>query len=253
MCLYTKNFAKVGVISAILIVIFLFLPKSYVDSVYVSGTVTLVTVISSALTGYGLARFEFKGKGLIFILMLLIYILPKTLLFIPRLQMYSQLGIKGSMFALWGPALLGQGIQATFFILIFFQFFKMIPNQIEESAYLDGANSFQIFIKIAVPMAIPAFVISATYGFAVNWNELFLTNLYLDGNIKTIPMLLQGLQAVWDSVADYAVGSDNVDITFTEAKSFAGTIISIIPMVIMYGIVQRYFIESIDNSGIAGE
>ena len=66
-------------------------------------------------------------------------------------------------------------------------------------------------------------------------------------------MLLQGLQAAWGRVADYSVGSDYVNVDFTEAKSFAGTLLSVVPLVIMYGIVQRYFIESIDKSGIAGE
>lgn len=251
--MYVKEKGKLFGVSFMIVLIIMLLPKSYVDSVYVAGTVTSVTVISSALIGYGLARFPFKGKKFVFVMLLVIYILPKTLLFIPRSLLYGDLGIKGTMFALWGPAFFGQGVQATFFILIFFQFFKMIPNQIEESAYLDGATSFQIFIKIALPMAVPAFVISMTYGFAVNWNEMFLTNVYLSGNIKTIPMLLQGLQSAWSGVADYSTNSDVVNIDFTEAKSFAGTIISILPLVIMYGIVQRYFIESIDKSGIAGE
>jgi multiple sugar transport system permease protein len=163
------------------------------------------------------------------------------------------LNISGTIFALWLPALMGQGLQSTFFILIFFQFFRMIPGQVEESAYLDGANSVQIFFKIALPMAVPAFVIAATYSFAVNWNEMFMTNLYLEGNIKTIPMLLDSLQSNWDRIAQYEVSSDAVDVTFSEAKSFAGTILSVIPLMIMYGIVQRFFIESIDKSGIAGE
>lgn len=251
--LYTKDTKKLFYICIGAVLALLILPKSYVDSIYVAGTTTVMTVIAAAFTGYGLARYKFRGKGFIMAMMILIYILPKTLLFIPLSLLYGDLGIKGTMFALWGPAFLGQGVQATFFILIFFQFFRMIPAQIEESAYIDGANSFKIFIQIAVPMAVPAFVISLTYGFAVNWNELFLTNIYLEGNIKTIPMLLQGLQAVWGRVADYSVGSDYVNVDFTEAKSFAGTILSVIPLVIMYGIVQRYFIESIDKSGIAGE
>lgn len=251
--LYTKKPAKLLGISILILVVIFVLPKSYVDSVYVAGTTTLVTVFSSAIIGYGLARYKFKGKSFMMAMMILIYILPKTLLFIPLSILYGDLGIKGTMFAMWGPAFLGQGLQATFFILIFFQFFRMIPAQIEESAFLDGATSLNIFIKIAIPMAVPAFVISLTYGFAVNWNELFLTNAFLEGNIKTIPMLLQGLQAVWGRVADYSVGSDYVNVDFTEAKSFAGTMLSIIPLVIMYGIVQRYFIESIDKSGIAGE
>jgi len=251
--IYFEKKGKLFGVSLFIVIMIMLFPKSYVDSLYVAGTTTLVTVFSSAIIGYGLARFEFKGKKLIMILMLLVYVLPKTLLFISRSQLYGTLGIKGTMFALWIPSFMGQGLQATFFILIFFQFFKMLPNQIEESAYIDGANTMTIFFKIAIPMAVPAFVISITYGFAVNWNELFLTNIYLNGNIKTIPMLLQGLQAAWGSVADYSTGSDVVNVDFTEAKAFAGTMLSIIPLVIMYGIIQRYFIESIDKSGITGE
>lgn len=251
--MYTKQRGKIMGISTVALFVLLFLPTSYVNSLYVAGTQTLITVLSSAFIGYGLARFQFKGKAVIFLMMLLIYILPTTLLFIPRLQLYGTLGIKGSMFALWIPTLFGQGLQATFFILIFYQFFKMIPGQIEESAYLDGANSLQIFFQIALPMAVPAFIIAATYGFAVNWNEMFMTNLYLDGNIKTIPMLLQSLQSNWDRIAAYEVSGDSVDVTFSEAKSFAGTLLSIIPLMIMYGIVQKQFVESVDKSGIAGE
>lgn len=251
--MYSKNRHKIMGISVIGLIIILFLPVSYVDSFYVAGTQTLITVLMSAFIGYGIARFPMPGKSVVFVIMLLIYILPTTLLLLPRLQIYNTLHIKGSMFALWVPAFFGQGLQATFFILIFFQFFRMIPRQLEESAYIDGANSLQIFFKIALPMAIPAFIISATYAFAVNWNEMFMTNLYLEGNVKTIPMLLSSLQDNWDRIAQYEVSADTVDVTFSEAKSFAGTILSVIPLMVMYGVVQRFFMESIDKSGIAGE
>lgn len=251
--LYTEHKGRLLGVSLVVVAILMFLPKSYVDTLYVAGTVTFITVISSALIGYGLARFKFKLKGVIFGLILILYILPKTLLFLPRSLMFFELGIKGTMLTLWGPAFLGVGVQATFFILIFYQFFSMMPGQIEESAYLDGANSFEIFVKIAIPMALPAFVIAFVYGFAVNWNEMFFTNAYLNGYIETIPMKLQAMQSNWDAIADYGSNTDGVNIDFTEAKSFAGTILSVFPLVIMYGFIQRYFIESIDKSGIAGE
>ncbi|AIO18879.1 Inner membrane ABC transporter permease protein YcjP [Candidatus Izimaplasma bacterium HR1] len=251
--LYTEDKGKLFGTSIFLTVILLFLPKSLTDTLFVSGTTTFVTVISSALIGYGLARFKFKLKGFLFVMLLLIYILPKTLLFIPRALMYNEIGIKGTMFALWVPAFFGSGIQATFFILIFYQFFSMMPGQIEESAYLDGANSFKIFVRIAIPMATPAFVIAFVYGFAVNWNETFLTSAYLNAQIDTIPMFLRQLQSTWNSVADFNTSGSNVNVDYTEAKSFAGTILSILPLAIMYGFIQRYFIESIDKSGIAGE
>ena len=251
--LYTEDKGKLFGLSIFFTIILLFLPKSLTDTLFVSGTTTFVTVVSSALIGYGLARFKFKLKGFLFVMLLLIYILPKTLLFIPRALMYNEIGIKGTMLALWVPAFFGSGLQATFFILIFYQFFTMMPGQIEESAYLDGASSLKIFIRIAIPMALPAFVIAFVYGFAVNWNETFLTSAYLNAQIDTIPMYLQSLQSTWNSVADFNTSGSNVNVDYTEAKSFAGTILSILPLAVMYGFIQRYFIESIDKSGIAGE
>lgn len=251
--LYTEHKGKVLGITLPAVIILMLLPKSLVDTLFVSGTTTFVTVVSSALIGYGLARFKFKLKGFLFVMLLLIYLLPKTLLFIPRALIYGEMGIRGTMFALWVPAFFGAGIQATFFILIFYQFFSMMPGQIEESAYLDGASSLKIFVKIAIPMALPAFVIATVYGFAVNWNETFLTSAYLNAQIDTIPMNLQSLQATWNSVADFDTSGSNVNIDYTEAKSFAGTLLSILPLAVMYGFIQRYFIESIDKSGIAGE
>jgi|GEM_PF-46074 len=250
--IFTKKHKILWIISSIVVVIIFILPRSYVDSFYVAGTTTFMMIISSAVIGYGLSRFQFFGKKLIFVLLLVIYILPKTLLFIPRAEIYNIIGVKGTIFALWIPALFGQGMQATFFILVFYQFFRMMPKQIEEAAYIDGATSFDIFIRIALPMAVPAFIIAITYGLAVNWNEVFLANFYLEGNIKTIPMLLGSLQDEWSRYADYTSG-DLVNVDFTESKAFAGTLLSIIPLVISYGIIQKYFIESIDNSGITGE
>ncbi len=250
--IFTKNHKRLWIISAIVVVVIFILPRSYVDSFYVAGTTTFMMIISSAIIGYGLSRFTFFGKKFIFIMLLIIYILPKTLLFIPRAEIFNMIGVKGTIFSLWLPALVGQGVQATFFILVFYQFFRMMPKQIEEAAYIDGATSFDIFIRIALPMAVPAFIIAITYGFAVNWNEVFLSNFYLEGNIKTIPMLLGSLQAEWSRYADYTSG-DLVNVDFTESKAFAGTLLSIIPLVVSYGIIQKYFIESIDKSGITGE
>lgn len=250
--IFTNSWKKLLLISGLIVVAMFILPVGYVNGFYVAGTSTFTTILSSSLIGYGLARFNFKGKKFVMAMLLVVYILPNTLLFIPRAQIYNEIGIKGSMFALWIPALLGQGLQATFFILIFFQFFRLIPKQIEESAYLDGASSLDIFVKIALPMAVPAFIISITFGFAVNWNEIFLTNFYLEGNVSTIPMLLQSLSDEWGRFADFS-NPDAANVDFSEAKAFAGTLLSIVPLVIIYGVIQRYFIESIDNSGITGE
>jgi len=232
------------------------LPGSYVTSIAVAGATLLCVILSSMLVGYGLARFQFKGKNIVLILLLFTYIVPKTLFFIPRFQIFMELGLKGNIGALLVPALTGQAEQASLFILIFYQFFKMIPKSLEEAAYMDGAGAIRTFWKIAIPMVGPAFIIVGVYGFSIYWNETFLTSFYLDGKIQTIPMLLGNLQDSFGSAVTASKAGDfskNPNLSYTEAKAFAGTLLSIIPLTAMYLVVQRWFVESIDKSGITGE
>lgn len=232
------------------------LPNAFVTTALLAGASTLSVIVSSALVGYGLARFDFRGKNIVFVLLLFTYIVPKTLFFIPRFEIFMALNLKGNIGALVVPALTGQGEQAALFILIFFQFFRMIPKALEEAAFLDGAGAARTFWKIALPMVGPAFIIVGVYGFSIYWNETFLTSFYLEGKIQTVPMLLGDLQNTFGKVVNESGGGDfskNPNLNFTEAKVFAGTLLSIVPLVLMYLYVQRWFVESIDKSGITGE
>lgn len=229
------------------------LPESLLISMFIAGISTLSVALASALIGYGLARFEFPGKKLVFGLMLFSYIMPKTLFFIPTYQIFTSLKLNGKLLALILPAISGQGLQGALFILIFYQFFKMIPKSIEEAAIIDGASSWKIFYKISLRMVTPAFIITFVYGFAIYWNETFLISTYLSGKFKTIPMLLRNLESQYNSQLGGMDPSMNPNLTFTEAKAFAGAILSIIPLMVFYIIVQRWFVESIDQTGIAGE
>ncbi len=247
--------SKLDFINYRLTMVALDIPKSYFVSIFIAGISTLCVMFSSAFIGYGLARHRIPFKKTIFAIMIFSFIMPKTLFFIPTYQIFTMLRIKGTLSAILVPALTGQGLNGAFFILIFFQFFRMIPKQLEESAIIDGANKFQIFYKIAVPLAIPAFIITGVYGFSLYWSETFLLGIYLDGNYTTITMLLNNLQdnygtMIWSSGLDSARQSN---LSFTESKLFAGTLLSIIPLMIMYIFVQKWFVESIDKSGITGE
>lgn len=231
------------------------IPSSYFTTIFVAGSSTLAVAIASAFVGYGLARFNFRFKFVIFAFMLFTYIMPKTLFFIPTYQIYTTLKIKGTLWSILIPALTGQGIQGAFFILIFYQFFKMIPKQIEEAAKIDGANALQTFYKIAIPMVVPAFIITFVYCFSLYWNETFLLGAYLDGKYITVNMHLNNLQnSYWTLISNAGIDvSRDPNASFTEAKLFAGTLLTILPMMVVYLIAQKWFLESIDKSGLAGE
>ncbi|ERJ13060.1 carbohydrate ABC transporter permease [Haloplasma contractile] len=247
------------------------LPNSLYMSIFIAGISTLCLAAASAVIGYGLARYNFPFKKVIIFLMIFTFIMPKTLFFIPTNQLYTEMdrilrpilegvgftdpSIKKSLMPILLPALTGQGLQAAFFTLIFYQFFAMIPKPVEEAAIIDGAGAFKIFYKIALPMVAPAFIITFVYGFALYWNETFFLTVYSNGKYQSIPMLLENLESTYGGIVFESGGdaSRAPDLSFTESKAFAGTLLSIVPLIFMYSIVQRWFVESIDKSGITGE
>lgn len=220
------------------------------ETIYVTLVPALIQTLSCSLVGYGFARFKFKGKNVLFFLVLATFIIPQQMTVIPQFLMFKQLGLLESILAYILPALFGQGIKSAIFILIFFQFFKMIPKVLEEAAQVDGAGAFKIFYKIAVPMATPAYIISFLFSFVWYWNETYLATMFLGGEVQTLPMKLQQFTASFQSMfpANMASGQN-----LNEAIEMAGTCLNIIPLLIVYAVAQKWFVEGIDRAGITGE
>ena len=164
------------------------------------------------------------------------------------------MGILGTLWTFVLPALLGNGLNAPIFILIFYQFFKQVPKVLMEAAAIDGAGHFKRFFRIAVPSAVPAIVTVVLFSFVWYWNESYLTELYvqgLSGNSIWTNLVVQ-LKNFDSSFASKAtVGSTATSLN--ESVRMAATSLSIIPLFVMYLVLQRQFVESIDRAGITGE
>lgn len=211
---------------------------------------TCAQVVSSALIGYGFARFEFPGRRVYFILMLVTFIIPPQVHMIPRFLMYKRLGLLKSISSFVIPALSGQGIHHALFILLFFQFFNMMPKALEEAAQIDGAGDFRIFARIALPTALPAFIVSFVLSFVWYWNETYMASLYFGGEITTLPLKLSRFVEAYRKV--FPAGSSSID-QVNESIRMAGTLMTIFPLLVVYFILQRWFIQGIDSTGITGE
>ena len=119
--------------------------------------------------------------------MLITFILPSQVTISSNILIIRKLGLISSKNAMIIPAILGQGINSAIFILVFYQFFRTIPNVLNESAEIDGASEFKIFYKIALPLAIPSIVIVFLFSFVWYWNETYLTGLFTGGQ-TTLPL-----------------------------------------------------------------
>ena len=229
--------------------------KSLWQSVVIAGVPTLFNVISCSLVGYGLARFHFPGKNLVLGIILFSFVLPSQITMIPTYVLYSNIKILNSIWSFVLPSSLAQGLNAPIFILIFYQFFKQVPKVLLEAAQIDGAGYFKSFARISLPTAAPAILTVSLFSFVWYWNESYLTQLYVSGvmtNSGWTTLVIQ-LDKFAQNFSTYANTSTSAATNLNESISMAGTMLSILPLLILYFVLQRYFVESIDRVGITGE
>ena len=226
-------------------------PNTLVNSILVSVIPSLIQAAVCSVIGYGLARYRFKGKGLIFALIMATFIIPAQNTAIPQMLTFKRLGLLGNVFAIILPALFGQGYRSAIFILIFYQTFMSLPKVLEEAARLDGASDLKVFLLVGLPAAVPAFIVSIIFSTVWYWNESYLTLMFLEGGVQTLPMQLAKFTQAYENL--YPSGMVNIFDRLNEAVKLAGTFLNILPLLVMYFVLQKWFVESVEMTGITGE
>ena len=219
---------------------------------------SLVQVISCAVTGYGFARFRFKGKKIFFAIVIMMILVPTQVISLPLYTQFRYFGIKGlfsvnlidSRLTMYLPALTANGIRAGLMILIFRQFFKGLPREIEDAAYIDGCGPFRTFVRVMAPNAAPAFLTVFLFSVVWYWNDYYVSNTFFT-NTKTMALMLTNL----DNELKIRLFNDpTVQISPREQIVWkeAGCLLSIAPILLMYVFLQKYFTEGIERSGLVG-
>lgn len=226
-------------------------------SVFLSTTGYMLLIafgqtFSSALIGYGFAKFDFPFKRIVFILMIVTFIIPDQVTFMPRYLMFRSYDMLRTIFPLLIPALLGQGIKNAIFILIFYQFFKRTPVALDEAAEVDGAGFIRIFYTINLPSALPGIIVVFIFSFVWHWNETYLADLYFEMAIRTPLLILERFTEYFARMFPVS-NIENPMLRMNEGLRMAATLICILPLIILYVLVEPKLIESIDRSGITGE
>ncbi|MBM4427403.1 MAG: carbohydrate ABC transporter permease [Chloroflexi bacterium] len=240
---YTGNYEKAFLV--------LSYPATLMASILVSLVPSLLQTFITSLVGYGLARYRFWGRNLILLLILATFIIPPQNTVIPQMLTYREFGLLGNPLSLILPALMGQGFRSAIFILIFYQTFLSLPKVLEEAARIDGASDLRIFFTIAVPAALPAYIVSFIFSTVWYWNETFLTSIFLEGGITTLPMQLSKFVQAYENL--YPPGTVNIFDRLNEAVKMSGTFLNILPLLVMYFLLQKWFVESVERTGITGE
>lgn len=225
---------------------------------------SIVQVASCAVTGYGFARFKFKFQKPLFFIVIMMIMVPPQILSITQFMFFKFFDIFGIIEAVKGaplslidnpitmylPAMTANGIKAGLFILLFRQFFKGLPKELEDAAYLDGCGPFQTFIRVMCPNAASSFLTVFLFSVVWYWNDYYVSSTFFYNN-KTMALMLKNLDSELNMVlfADATIAPDvREKIVWLEA----GCLISILPILIMYIFLQKYFTEGIERSGLVG-
>lgn len=202
------------------------------NSFFIAGVGTIANVVFNTMAGYSLARIHFKGRNLVLNIIIATITIPAQVLLIPNYVIITQMGLNDTYMAV----LLLSAINASYIVMMR-QFFINFPADVEEAAAIDGLNRWQIFWKMAFPIAKPAIATQSLFIFMGIWNEFLKTKLYLSSPSKyTITV---GLQALSQSNGD-SVPWDLV---------MASSVMSILPMIILYIILNKYFLEGVRMGG----
>jgi multiple sugar transport system permease protein len=221
--------------------------KTLVFSLAVTLVPAIFQTLTTSLAGYGLAKFRMKGKVIIFILILMTYLVPSQVYMIPKFILFDRMEILYSAWAIILPATFGQGLSSAIFVLIFYQFFRMQPVALDESAEIDGANPYQIFALIGVPLALPAYLTAFLFSFVWYWNETYISSLFLGPELFTLQLKLLNFTSQFQLTQGISQQAVN------EAIKYSATILIILPVLVVYIIMQKWFVEGIDRTGVTGE
>jgi ABC-type glycerol-3-phosphate transport system permease component len=194
-------------------------------------------VASAAVSAYSFARLRWPGRDVIFAVILGTILVPYTVTLIPTFILFKEFGWLDTYLPLIVPFWFGGG---AFNIFLLRQFFRTIPMELDESARLDGASSWRIFVEIVLPLSKPALAVVTVFGFLSHWNDFFGPLVYLNSeDLRTLALGLSALQGLaWGRDATHLV--------------MAVSVIMITPIVVLFFLAQRTFIEGIVLTGIKG-
>lgn len=208
-------------------------PTYLQNSLMVAFGTMVITVFLSTLAAYGLYRLRFPGRNLLFRVILITYAFPGVLLLVPLYDMMSTLGLVDRLVAL---VIVDVTLAAPFAVWMLQAFFRTIPQELEEAAALDGASRLGIIVRIMLPLAAPGVASIAIFAFITSWTEyIFASILIISDANRTVPVGLAGI-----------IGQYQVDWGLL----LAGATVTALPVLVLFGLVGRNFVEGLTAGAI---
>jgi multiple sugar transport system permease protein len=207
----------------------------YGNSVIVAVSSTFVATAIGTIGAYALARLKFLGRGFMASATLITYLVPPSILFIPLYAQIKGLGLSNSLYGLIATY---PSFTVPFVTWLLMGYFESIPEELEESAMIDGATRFGAFYRIVLPLAAPGVLAAALYAFTQAWNEFLYSLVFItDGRLRTLPV----------GLASFITGD-----VYGWGYLMAGAVLTTLPVIAAYIYLQKYMVEGLTAGSVKG-
>ncbi len=256
-----KNYTLQNIKDALMVMEF---SSTIWNTLFLNIGCSFVQVAACAVTGYGFARFKFKGKNILFFIVILMILVPPQIILIPQYMFFRYFNPLGVWHMITGdylklidnalvmylPALTANGIRAGLFIYLFRQSFRGLPKELEDAAYLDGCSPIKTFAKVMIPNAgatiLTVFLLSVVW----YWNDYYVSTSFFTDN-RTIALMLKNFEPNLKRII-FGDGAAKIDVRQLIVWMEAACLVTITPILILYACLQKNFTEGIARSGLTG-
>lgn len=224
---------------------------------------TALLIMSTCLAGYGFARYRFKGNTFLFLVMIFTILIPSQMLNMPNYLIFRDFDFFGIIETIFGgkltinmidtywayfiPAALGQGMKSGIFILVFRQFFVGMPTELEEAAQIDGCGQGRTFLSVMLPNATTPMLVFSLFSLVWYWSDYYMAYTYLS-NTRMLATRLIDLRSELYNILPRFMQTNDYIIPIEQAAC----LFSILPLIILFIVAQKYFVQGIDRTGIVG-
>lgn len=226
------------------------------NSLLTSVVTSLIQVAVCLVVGYGFARFDFRLRKGVFLLVLLTMIVPQQTISTSLYTTYRYFGLPGHEVSLidtywvfWLPALLGMGLRSGLYIFVYRQFFESMPRELEEAAEIDGCSPVGTFLRVMLPNAGTVVVTVLLFSLVWNWNDYYTPAMFMKNHV-TMATALASFQSNLQNLS--TIGGNYTDVALITTRMQAACLMGVLPLLVLYLFMQKYFVESVERTGLTG-
>ena len=224
---------------------------SFINSLVTSLGSAILQTVSCAIIGYALGRYKFKGRTILFVFVILVLLIPPQTMILSSYGLWATFGLTNTYAPILVPALFGLGMRGALFALIYMYFFQRVPDAMDDAARIDGAGPFRVFLQIMLPLVKSAMSIVFIFSFVWHWNDNYEAPTYMfKQNMMTLQPKLQKIQQYYSELMGYSGEASDFDKAMTEPMLFAGCLLVMFPVLIVYIAGQNKLASGIERLGV---